>query len=193
MNILKTSLLALTILLNGCATTDHIYDSKGGCLTCFNNPFTGEAVNHDNSTKNAEIADVVDVKETENKQTNESVSYSMHQVKVISSKNVDVAFIKIKNDFQFQSEAEVRKEMGSYAEFKLRSLDYKWSALPSVFYKMGSARDVIGSRMNIEVVINKVTDSSSEIIAKFWPRDDSVNTNEVGKYLSARINNALNN
>src|SRR5690554_3151758 len=36
----------LVVTLAGCTTTDHVY-SQGRCLTCINNPITGEPVNYD--------------------------------------------------------------------------------------------------------------------------------------------------
>ncbi len=40
------SLGAAVTLAAGCATQDHLY-SQGRCLTCINNPVTGEPVNYD--------------------------------------------------------------------------------------------------------------------------------------------------
>ncbi len=38
--------LSSLIILSSC-TSGHIYNSKGGCLTCVNNPFTSEPINYD--------------------------------------------------------------------------------------------------------------------------------------------------
>lgn len=178
---------------------DHVYNADGGCLTCFNNPLTGEPLNHDGqsneiSGKSEAVAPTQETQQTSTtSKTQKAESYVMHEVKYNTDTNVDVAFIILKDEFQFRSAEEVKKEMGSYADFKLRSSDYEWKVMPGVSYTMGSAREIKGSRMNLIVTINKRTDSTSLVIAKFWPRDKNLDANIIGEHLVARIEKALGN
>ena len=196
MTILRAITIAFIAALTGCAATDHIYNAQGQCLTCFNNPFTGEAINHDgNNNKHLEIANDSSVEKQPGveTQTQNTQSFDMHQVTFNSGVNVDVAFIALKEEFQFRSAEEVKKEMGTFAEYKLRSSDYEWKVLPQVSYTMGSEREIMGSTMNIVVTVNKRTDSSSVVIAKYWPRDKSINAQKIGNHLLSRIQKTLSN
>ena len=44
----KLALVFTASILAGCANTEHLYSNDGQCITCFNNPFTNEPINHDN-------------------------------------------------------------------------------------------------------------------------------------------------
>jgi hypothetical protein len=196
MKLINTASLALILALSGCATTDHIYNAEGQCLTCFNNPFTGEAMNHDGSNnKHMEVAKPLseDIPPRTEEPTSTSHPYDMKQVTFNSGVNVDVAFIALKEEFQFRSAEEVKKEMGSFADYKLRSSDYEWKVLPSVSYTMGSERKILGSHMNVLVTVNKRTDTSSIVIAKYWPRNKSDDEKAVGNHILSRIQKALSN
>ena len=193
---LKATSLTLLIALSGCAATDHIYNSEGQCLTCFNNPLTGEALNHD-GTNNTHMNVDREQSDSDSQEPQTSTqpvqSYTMHEVKYNAGINVDVAFIALKDEFEFRSAEEVKKEMGSFAEFKLRAADYEWKVIPQVSYVMGSAKKVMGSFMNLLVTVNKRTDTSSTIIVQYWPRDKSLNSEAVGKHLLERVEHALAN
>jgi hypothetical protein len=196
MKLKNAASLALVVALSGCATTDHIYNAEGQCLTCFNNPLTGEPMNHDGSNnKHMEVAKEQPAAQRVESEApaQASQSYNMHEVRFNSGINVDVAFIALKEEFQFRSAEEVKKEMGTFADFKLRSSDYEWKIIPQVSYVMGSEREILGSNMNLLVTVNKRTDSSSVVIAQYWPRDKSINTETVGGHLLARIQKALAN
>ena len=197
MKFINTASLTLVLVLSGCATTDHMYNADGQCMTCFNNPFTGEALNHDgNNNKHMEVAKQPLPKNTQpeiKEPTSTSLSYDMKQVTFNSGVNVDVAFIALKEEFQFRSAEEVKKEMGSFAEYKLRSSDYEWKVMPSVSYTMASEREILGSHMNLLVTVNKRTDTSSIVIAKYWPRNKSVDEKAVGNHILSRIQKALSN
>lgn len=51
----------------------------------------------------------------------------------------------------------------------------------------------MGSHMNLLVKVNKRTDSSSAVIAQYWPRDKSINADDIGKHLLGRIQRTLSN
>jgi len=182
-------LMTSAAIITGCSSTNHMYNADEKCITCWNNPLTGNPINHDGSSNqdagNGHSA-------SDNSQTVKSVSFDKHETMFSVSKNVDVAFLKIKKEFGFMSEEEVKQEMGSMAGMKLQAEDYRWYAVPHVTYSMGSARTIDGHRMNIVIDVEKETDSKSKITVSYWPRDKKLNSETLGNTLVARINSALN-
>ncbi|MGJ8518340.1 hypothetical protein [Carnimonas bestiolae] len=97
---LIVALTAASIALNGCA--DYQYKtSDGQCLTCMNNPFTGEAMNYDPQS-------------TPQKSGNSATSQS-GSVTVNSPLDVDTAYARIKNEFGFTTPEEEGKRIGGVA------------------------------------------------------------------------------
>jgi hypothetical protein len=182
-----TLIIAIIFTITGCATQDHKYSADGGCLTCFNNPFTGEPINHDGAASNGENPSTEKVAQT---QTN--AIYKKHQMKLDVPVNVDVAFIKVKREFNFNSVEEVRKKWGRHAEYRLQSEQYKWYALPSVKYSMGSDTKIDSHDIDILIDIDKKTDQSSEITINYWLSDASSNAKKIENTLKNRVIKALN-
>lgn len=175
-------------MITGCSSTNHMYNADGKCLTCWNNPLTGKPINHDGSSNQQANSDPA----TATAEARQPITFEKHSTQFSVSKDVDVAFLKIKKEFGFRSEEEVRQEMGSMAGMKLQAEDYRWYAVPHVTYSMGSARTVDGHRMNVVIDVEKQTDNQSMITVSYWPRDQKLSPKKLGNTLVARINKALN-
>jgi hypothetical protein len=191
---LKPIALVVALAASGCATNDHIYNADGACLTCFNNPFTGEAINHDGTNnKHMEVAKSPSTQKETQTQTNASnpQSFERHIVKLHPDTNVDVVFIALKEEFKFASPEEVRREMGSYADFKLKSVDYQWEMVPHVTYTMGSAREVMGESAAIKLKMDKRTDTSSTVTISYSLPSSSNKVDAIGAHLLKRVKSAL--
>ena len=186
-------LAAMTLAITGCAN-NHMYDSKGQCITCFNNPLTGEGLNHDNKTQEHSSQQQASTSHSSSSNQKKSTSnkYVKHEVQFTVPVNVDVVFIKLKKEFNYQTEQEIKREWGSNAQYKLMSNSYAYDAVPSAYYHMKARRIHDGVKLNIDNVIQKQSDKESQIITTFWLNDPSINATAFGESLKKRMEKTLN-
>lgn len=178
----------LSFFLMGCFSNPHVYTDKGGCLTCWNNPITGEPLNHDGKAN-----------KTTAQQTSGGTQYSRnnvapqkHQIEFKVPVNVDLAFIKIKREFKYQTEQEIHQEWGKkLSRAKMQTFSWAYDATPSVYYHMRAPRDHNGVYVIIDSQIEKRTDKESQIIMTYWLKDRSINANQFGKTLKNRVMQAI--
>ncbi|WP_417329741.1 hypothetical protein [Halomonas cupida] len=96
---MKRVLIAAGLLaLTGCAAQDHYY-SQGVCVTCINNPLTGEPVNYDPNETPQRVAtnaqgETVDVS---------NLGSQRGSVDIDSPVDVDTAYARIKSSMGFRS------------------------------------------------------------------------------------------
>jgi len=189
------SIILFTLTASGCATDNgHAYIA-GKCISCWNNPLTNEPVNH-NGNEDLILAN----SETLDNQTNTSSSHTQKEtdgypkkytVSFDSNVNVDVAYIKIKKEFNYQSEQEIRQEWGTMAGAKLKTFAYAYDATPSVYYRMRANRQHRGIYVIIDSQIEKTTTNTSKITLSYWMNKNSVNPAPYGESLTKRAKQAL--
>lgn len=188
--------LALVLIVSGCASNQHVYSSDGKCLTCWNNPITGKPINHDgeaNQEQTAQQSQVTQTTTTETTVVNTTTAKpTEHKIAFTVPVNVDVAFLKIKKEFNYYTEQEIRQEWGSMAEAKMQTFAYAYDATPSVYYHMRADRNHDGIQAIIDSQIEKQSDKESKITITYWLRDKSVNASQFGESLKNRTRKALN-
>lgn len=188
--------LALILIVSGCASNQHVYSSDGKCLTCWNNPITGKPINHDgeaNQEQTAQESQVTQTTTTETTVVNTTTAKpTEHKIAFTVPVNVDVAFLKIKKEFNYYTEQEIRQEWGSMAEAKMQTFAYAYDATPSVYYHMRADRNHDGIQAIIDSQIEKQSDKESKITITYWLRDKSVNASQFGESLKNRTRKALN-
>lgn len=188
--------LALVLIVSGCASNQHVYSSDGKCLTCWNNPITGKPVNHDgnaNQEQTAQESQVTQTTTTETTVVNTTTAKpTEHKIAFTVPVNVDIAFLKIKKEFNYYTEQEIRQEWGSMAQAKMQTFAYAYDATPSVYYHMRADRNHDGIQAIIDSQIEKQSDKESKITITYWLRDKSVNASQFGESLKNRTRKALN-
>jgi len=180
----------------GCTTNKHFYTADGQCITCWNNPLTGEPLNHSGT---AEKKKTVSQTKGVTDQTKESSQHSRrtpkegYQVEFSVPVNVNLAFVRLKKEFNYYTEQEIRSEYGSQsmANAKIQTFSYAYDAVPSTYYHMRSYRKHDGYLMTIDSMITLQNSQESLITVTYWPRDFSLDPVEVGKSLKQRIHKAL--
>jgi len=184
--IISLTLALLTII--GCSTTNHIYSADGKCITCWNNPITGSPINHDGRTNQVQFA-----KKAGGRHIIPTTSTSFTEYKVSFSVpvNIDVVFVIIKKEFQYQTEQEIRHEWGALASTKIQTVDFAYDAVPSTYYHMRAARIIDGQRMNIDSYIEKQAVNQTLITVTYWPRNTSSNAQEIGAVIKQRMISVL--
>ncbi|WP_444928323.1 hypothetical protein ACJJI4_23720 (plasmid) [Microbulbifer sp. TRSA002] len=188
--------LALIAIVSGCASNQHVYSSDGKCLTCWNNPVTGNPINHDgsaNQKKATQESQVAKTTTTDTTVVNTSANKpTEHKIVFTVPVNVDLAFLKIKKEFNYQTEQEIRQEWGSLADTKMQTFAYAYGATPSLYYHMRAHRNHDGVMAVIDSLIEKQSDKESAITITYWLTDKSVNATQFGESLKKRTRRALN-
>jgi hypothetical protein len=127
-------LVLALVSLAGCG---HV-EVGGECVTCINNPVTGEALNYDpakyGKNKNTnQVAGSNDVTKTVKADTKMETG----TIVLSSPVDVDTAFAAIKPEFGFQSPNELKNQYGDKsAEWLQMDAAYGYDVNPGAFYRM---------------------------------------------------------
>lgn len=188
--------LGLIGVLAGCAGGEHIYTNDGRCLTCINNPLTGKPINHDGSAPGSTIESRNSASIAETAQADEpakkSSSYIEQTTTFSAPIDVDVAFVKVKKEYRYYTEQEIRQEWGIVADDKLNQFDTAYSASPSAYYHMRAPREHGNGRYVIDHKIEKQATDKSQITITVWVREDSpITPADVASSLALRTKAAL--
>ena len=183
MKLIALILTIMLVMLSGCATNKHLYTSDGECITCWNNPITGEPVNHDGkikaTTQSASIR-VEDLKSGEGR------------LKFNRSITMDWALVVLKKEFNFYS----KNEIDDLNKSSLNKKTYEPSE--HVADELGNNR-LLGERthkdhvLKLDIVLEKTTDSNSIITVTYSP--DTIpgrNESMLRNSLEIRFISALN-
>ena len=195
---MKAKNIVITIMLSlvatGCASDGHTYVG-GKCITCWNNPLTKEPINYDgkDDLQQAKPEILGNQTSASTQKKNEGDAYPKKFVVSFNAPvNVDVAYIKLKKEFNYYSEQEIRQEWGSMASAKMQTYAYAYDATPSVYYRMRANRKHRGIFVIIDSQIEKQSNSSSKITISYWINKNSVNPTPYGESLTKRAKHALN-
>lgn len=177
----------LVALLGGCSTGQHMYTSDGKCITCWNNPISGEAINHEGQQSAEDQSTTSHKVETakKNQPKEHSITFSVPV-------NVDVAYLKIKKELNYYTDREIRQEWGSMADAKMQTFAYAYDATPSVHYHMRADRQHNGVQAIIDSKIEKSSERMSTITITYWLRDNNEDAEQFSSSLKNRISKALN-
>jgi len=189
-NILST--IIITLAVTACATEGgHTYVG-GKCISCWNNPLTKEPINHDgkDDLKLAEPETLGNQTST-SEQKDKDTYPRKYIVSFDAPVDVNVAYIKLKQEFSYQSEQEIRQEWGSMAGAKMQTFAYAYDATPNVYYRMRANRKHRGIFVIIDSQVEKKNTNSSKITITYWLNKNSVNPTPYGESLTKRAKHAL--
>lgn len=198
MNSIKVGCLFLMIgLLAGCAGGKHVYTPNGSCLTCINNPITGKPVNHDGSapgsTMESRRSTTAGNQSSSDEIDTSKRSFNEQKTTFSVPMDVDVAFIKVKREYGYLTEQEIRQEWGELTSMKTGTFAYAFDATPSVYYRMRGAKNHKSAMYVIEHQIEKQSANQSQIIITVWVDTRStMNPADVAKSLAIRTRRSLN-
>lgn len=126
---MKIVKIACTLFLMGgltaCTTGNHIYGPNGACLTCINNPVTGEALNYDSSANE---------KPSANGGSTGTGKYISDEFVMKSDLDVDSAYAAMRLSFGFRSEQEMSSSYSG--KWGMKSKAWRHEAVPGSFYNL---------------------------------------------------------
>ncbi len=140
-------LFTVLSILSGCAG-NHIKTADGRCLTCFNNPITGEGINHDGNYSSGQVkVDAYNIRICKEKMEQEghilSCDHRLAQSPVsgdfdiVAPVSVELAYARLKKHFGYDSLDDIKRKHGeSYAAWKVRDVGYQHTISPGAYYVM---------------------------------------------------------
>jgi hypothetical protein len=184
--------LFVSTLIVGCVTTGkdgHSY-VNGNCVTCINNPITGEAINYSKKTPDYKQAEesrrIRDGHLTEQEVSN--MPYLEGLTSFSKAIDVDTAYTLIKREFKFITQYEWENT------YLYQDEGFVYEALPGVSYHMrfsvphrfkGVKRDHY-----IEAILNK-NGGNTDITFKFWVKVSRSSMNQYAGSIKQRAIRAL--
>lgn len=126
-----TAFLALAVSTAGC-TGNHVTYGKE-CMTCINNPITGEPVNYDPTEYSTAISSTQDPASG-----TRSVPHTLarEQVEISFAANVDTTGMRLKEAFGYLTQDEAVAQMGNAGKMMFAGPGYAYQATPGAFYFM---------------------------------------------------------
>lgn len=126
-----TALLALAIGTSGCTGNHVTYGNE--CMTCINNPITGEPVNYDPTEHSTAISS------TQGPASGtRSVPHTLarEQIQISFAKDVDTTAMRLKDAFGFLTQEEAVAQMGNAGKMMFAGRGYAYQATPGASYYM---------------------------------------------------------
>lgn len=176
--------------LAGCTTTDHVY-SQGRCLTCINNPITGEPVNYDPDA--IQILEERDMAVGEAQQVSSVTSNGRGSFRIESGVDIDTAYARLRSGFRFRAPADFSDSMSD--GFQQRDGAYHHEANPGSFYRVSDYERQVINGVEHSIVLRAQIErdgSGSRINVEFSPSGTlTYNADEMQDALEQRFDAVL--
>ncbi|MGJ7462163.1 hypothetical protein ACR80S_13765 [Halomonas sp. MA07-2] len=183
------SLGAAVTLAAGCSTQDHLY-SQGRCLTCINNPVTGEPINYDPEQQPAIKAGAVVASQDQRAST----GHRYGRFGINSPLDVDTAYARVRSEFGFRSEADFNPNSNS-DQWAMMDSAWHFDATPGAFYQMSDyARQTVNGAEHSLVLKAQIQrdGSGSHINVEYLPTTSAgYDGDAMGEALEERFRMAL--
>ncbi len=158
----------MAVAATGCTTTDHLY-SQGRCLTCINNPITGEAINYDPEQQVDQ--QVAGAAEQGQQAQVVAAGGARGQFGIESPLDVDTAYARLRGEFGFRSDADFNPNSNN-DQWEMMDSAWHFDATPGAFYRLSDyARQIIDGvehRIVLQAQIER-NGSGSRIRMEFGP------------------------
>lgn len=145
---LGIGLFAIT-LLAGCAAQDHLY-TDGVCITCVNNPITGEPINYDPDETPQQVPRQV-ATNTQGEVVDAGVKNLGNQkgsIDIDSPVDVDTAYARIKPAMGFRSPDDFEKG-NRMSNVQMGDTAWKHQVTPGAYYNLGDyGRQVVAGQQH---------------------------------------------
>ncbi|MCE8005316.1 hypothetical protein [Billgrantia ethanolica] len=157
----------VAVAISGCTTSDHLY-SQGRCLTCVNNPITGEPINYEPQREpSAQVA----VAENQGGTRATARDGSRGRFGIETDLDVDLVYARLRQEFGFRSHDDFNP---GYRQHRLAMMDSAWhfNATPGTFYELSDYTDQsLGGVQHSIVLKAKIQRSGggSHVIFEFAP------------------------
>lgn len=173
----------------GCTTQNHLY-SQGRCLTCINNPVTGEPINY-NPEQQPAIEDEAVAAERDQRA---EAGTRKGRFSMTSQLDVDTAYARVRSEFGFRSDADFNPNSNS-DQWAMMDNAWHFDATPGALYQMSDyARQAVNGTEHSLVLKAKIQrdGSGSRISVEYLPTTNARYDGEtMGEALEQRFRTAL--
>ncbi|WP_416139100.1 hypothetical protein ACM26W_01420 [Halomonas sp. HK25] len=180
---------AVATVAAGCTTQDHLY-SQGHCLTCINNPVTGQPVNYDPEQQPAIEEEAVQA----SRDQGPAAGNRQGRFGMASPLDVDTAYARVRAEFGFRSEAGFNPNSNS-DQWAMMDNAWHFDATPGAFYQMSDyARQTINGAEHSLVLKAQIqrNGSGSRINVEYLPATNArYDGDAMGEALEQRFRTAL--
>ena len=125
---------SITLFTLAACTTDTQVRVGERCVTCFNNPITGEPIGEHDAGTTAERQVRI---QTHRPDPRYAIS-DTYEIDTVVTENVDVLFVRFKRAWNMKSPEDIRAERGGLQADLLLNQDnrYQWDVMPGVSYRI---------------------------------------------------------
>lgn len=161
-------LAAGMVALAGCAAQDHYY-SNGVCVTCFDNPVTGEPLNYDPSETPEKVATNAEGETVDAK----NLGSQSGSVDIDSRVDVDTAYARVKSAMGFRSPGDFEKG-NTMSDWQMNDSAWKHQTTPGAYYDLGDygEQTIGGTQYDLVQRVQIEKDGSGSRIHYSWAPAD---------------------
>ena len=181
--------LGSSLFLTACVPGNHMYSASGACLTCVNNPATGEPLNYDpDETPMFKAATVSQVRTSGSNVG--AGQYFNGEFTMNSSRDVDSVYAMMRSSFGFRTEQQMSKTVSG--RFGMESDAWRHEVVPGAFYNLSDyARLSVNGVSTSFVMSVKVVKNRSGSIVTVGYSDTKGNETEFANTLRGRVKSLL--
>lgn len=182
----------VVVAISGCATTDHVY-SGSHCLTCINNPITGEPINYDPNENPGLEEQAVASGQPVQKVPEGVTGNGRGSFRIESEVDVDTAYARLRSGFRFRAPSDFLDSLSD--RMAQRDVAYHHDANPGSFYRLSDyERQMIDGREHLIILKTQLerSGSGSRINVEFVPSGAlTYNVDEMQVALQQRFDTVL--
>jgi hypothetical protein len=128
---LSFAILGSSVFLTACVPGNHVYSPAGACVTCMNNPTTGEPLNYD--PKVTPMFKSGSASENRKSEAGAGKFFS-GQFTMNSNRDVDSVYGKMRSSFGFRTEQQMSRTTSG--KFGMKSDAWRHEVVPGAFYNL---------------------------------------------------------
>ncbi len=190
--------LGSSVLLTACVPGNHVYSAAGACVTCVNNPVTGEPLNYDPEStpmfKSGSASAGTSVAVSESRSTGGSAAAGMFfsgDFTLSGNRDVDTVYGMMRSSFGFRTEQQMSKTTSG--KFGMKSDAWKHEVVPGAFYDLSDYARVNVDGVSISIIMSaKIIKNRSGSIVTIGYEGTEGNKANVASVLQRRVNSLIN-
>lgn len=178
-----------SLLLTACVPGNHVYSPAGACLTCVNNPVTGEALNYDPSTTPMFKSGSGSASDVGN--SVEAGKFFSGEFTMNGSRDVDTVYGMMRSSFGFRTEQQMSRTPSG--RWGMQSDAWRHEVVPGAFYNLSDYARVSVDSVSLSIVMSvKIVKNRSGSIVTVGYEGNEGNKSKVASALKIRVKSLIN-
>ena len=191
--------LGSSVLLTACVPGNHVYSAAGACVTCVNNPVTGEALNYDPATtpmfKSGSASEArTSVAVSESRSTGSSAAagkFFSGEFTMNGSRDVDTVYGMMRSSFGFRTEQQMSRTPSG--RWGMQSDAWRHEVVPGAFYNLSDYARVSVDSVSLSIVMSvKIVKNRSGSVVTVGYEGNEGNKSKIASALKSRVQSLVN-